>query len=156
VIGSILCNWTGNGVSKLGVARPNAGGGLVFSLDSNGNLAFDPGTDPVFNFGLATDIIVTGTWTPPAPGTSIVSGFRSASATGSSGSNVVGAGLPSANDSLTTSTTSTSSPTASATLPNDRLSPTAIDLVFSSERSRPRVVPAALEPEVIDEFFGVT
>jgi hypothetical protein len=58
----IVGDWTGDGISKLGVARPNATGGLVFSLDSNGNLGYDPGVDTVFNFGLATDTVVTGDW----------------------------------------------------------------------------------------------
>jgi RHS repeat-associated protein len=58
----VVGDWTGDGASKLGVARPNPTGGLVFSLDSNGNLTFDPGTDEVFNFGLATDTIVVGAW----------------------------------------------------------------------------------------------
>jgi ELWxxDGT repeat protein len=58
----VVGDWTGNRISKLGVARPNATGGLVFSLDSNGNLNFDPGVDAVFNFGLASDTIVVGDW----------------------------------------------------------------------------------------------
>jgi hypothetical protein len=58
----VVGDWTGDGVDKLGVARPNATGGLVFSLDSNGNLSFDPGTDQVFNFGLANDRIVVADW----------------------------------------------------------------------------------------------
>jgi hypothetical protein len=61
----VVGDWDAVGVSKLGVARPNATGGLVFSLDSNGNLAFDPGVDAVFNFGLASDIIVVGAWPLP-------------------------------------------------------------------------------------------
>jgi hypothetical protein len=47
--------------SRVGVVRPTSGGGLVFSLDSNGNEKFDA-HDSVFNFGLATDTVVIGDW----------------------------------------------------------------------------------------------
>jgi hypothetical protein len=57
----VVGDWNGNGVFDLGVARPNGTGGLVFSLDSNGNRMFDGG-DAVFNFGLVGDQIVVGDW----------------------------------------------------------------------------------------------
>jgi hypothetical protein len=57
----ITGDWTGNGKTKLGVARPNAGGALTISLDAKGNGAFDA-SDPVFVFGLAGDQLITGDW----------------------------------------------------------------------------------------------
>lgn len=63
LVGDIIVvgDWNNDGVDDLGVARPNGFGGLVFSLDSNGNRVFDP-NDAVFNFGLASDSIVVGDW----------------------------------------------------------------------------------------------
>lgn len=57
----VVGDWNGDGVDDLGVARPNGSGGLVFSLDANGNFGFDAG-DSVFNYGLVGDIIVIGDW----------------------------------------------------------------------------------------------
>jgi hypothetical protein len=54
-------DWNGDGRSKVGVIRNNGAGIAVWSLDSNGNLAFDP-ADLVFTFGLATDTPVVGRW----------------------------------------------------------------------------------------------
>jgi hypothetical protein len=146
----IVGDWDGDGDSELGVARPNPSGGLVFSLDTNGNLAFDPGVDQVFNFGLASDIIVTGAWNPPSQ-----SSFNSSSATGFSGSRIVGGVLPAANDGSYLATDSTSSPSTTNTTPTDPLSPTTIDLVFSSERSRPRVASAVPEPDLLQELLSL-
>jgi ELWxxDGT repeat protein len=54
-------DWNGGGADKVGVARPNATGGLTFTLDFNGNRRFDR-EDLAFNFGLASDRIVIGDW----------------------------------------------------------------------------------------------
>src|SRR6185369_1269188 len=47
--------------------QPAGAGTAYFSLDSNGNLGFDAGTDAVFLFGLTSDQFVGGNWnvTPP-------------------------------------------------------------------------------------------
>src|SRR5439155_681686 len=57
----VVGDWNGDGHAKVGVFRSNAAGVGVFSLDTNGNHAFDAGDD-VFTFGLATDQIVIGDW----------------------------------------------------------------------------------------------
>lgn len=57
----VVGDWNGDGIDDLGVARPNGSGGLVFSLDANGNRGFDA-SDSVFNYGLVGDIIVIGDW----------------------------------------------------------------------------------------------
>jgi len=58
---------------KVGVVRPGPGGTALFSLDTNGNGAFDP-TDAVFTFGMprTRSSLVTGT--APAPTRSALSG----------------------------------------------------------------------------------
>jgi hypothetical protein len=56
-------DWNSFGTSKIGVTRPNPFGGLVFSLDFNGNNAFDPSVDAVFNFGLERDQVFAADWT---------------------------------------------------------------------------------------------
>jgi lactocepin len=73
----VVGDWNAGGSDKLGVARPNLTGRLVYSLNSNCNRAFDPGVDSVFNFGLASDRIVTGSWSAGTQGTSFVTGFGS-------------------------------------------------------------------------------
>jgi ELWxxDGT repeat protein len=57
----LVGDWDGKGKSEIGVVRPTAGGGAVFSLDTNGDGMFDAG-DSVFNFGLATDTFIVGDW----------------------------------------------------------------------------------------------
>jgi hypothetical protein len=150
----VVGDWDGNGVAQLGVARPSATGGLVFSLDSNGNHQFDPGVDAVFHFGLASDIIVTGAWPPPAPELSLQFGSGAANAAGLNESPVVGGVLQPANDSIAASTAPIPVSAATTVVENDPLSPTAIDLVFTSERSRPRVLAAASVSEAIDHFLS--
>jgi hypothetical protein len=68
--GLIIGDWNGDGISKVGVYRDgaafNAPGTALFSLDTNGNLQFDP-SDAVFLYGLDSDQFVSGDWkkTPP-------------------------------------------------------------------------------------------
>jgi hypothetical protein len=57
----VVGDWTGNGKSKVGVARPNADGSLVWALDSNGDGVFDSG-DAVYSYGAATDHPIVGDW----------------------------------------------------------------------------------------------
>src|SRR5207253_2415633 len=70
--GLVVGDWNGDGKTKVGVYRDgsagfNAPGTGLFSLDTNGNLGFDPGVDAVFLFGLTTDQFNGGNWvvTPP-------------------------------------------------------------------------------------------
>jgi uncharacterized protein (TIGR03118 family) len=72
----IVGDWNGAGKSEVGVYRDAssvpttsslfAPGTALFSLDTNGDLAFDSG-DQVFQYGLTTDQFVSGHWakTPP-------------------------------------------------------------------------------------------
>src|SRR5262249_36486759 len=56
-------NWTGDGIDKIGVFRknPNDNVSAIFSLDLNGNFAYDgAGEDSVF--GAATDGFLVGDW----------------------------------------------------------------------------------------------
>ncbi len=66
----VIGDWNGSGTSKVGTYRDgssfNAPGTALFSLDTNGDLAFDAG-DQVFLFGLDTDQFVTGHWAPTPP-----------------------------------------------------------------------------------------
>jgi hypothetical protein len=68
----VIGDWNGSGTSKIGTYRDgsagfNAPGTALFSLDTNGNLQFDPGIDAVFLYGLTTDHFVTGNWNPTPP-----------------------------------------------------------------------------------------
>lgn len=56
----LVGDWDGDGRAQIGVVRP-AGALSVFSLDANGNGAFD-GADHVFTFGLASDTFLVGRW----------------------------------------------------------------------------------------------
>jgi hypothetical protein len=67
--GIVVGNWNGDSRGdKVGVYRAatayGAPGTAVFTLDNNGNLAFDPGVDEVFLFGNITDTFVAGNWAP--------------------------------------------------------------------------------------------
>src|SRR5262249_43163301 len=57
----LVGDWNRSGFDKIGVVRPDGSGGLVFSLDSNGNGTFDGG-DSVFHFGRVGDTILVGDW----------------------------------------------------------------------------------------------
>jgi len=59
----LVGDWNGDGKSKIGVVRPGANGVAVFSLDTNGDGAFDAG-DQVFSFGLNGDKFLVGRWKP--------------------------------------------------------------------------------------------
>ena len=70
--GLVIGDWNGSGTAKVGVYRDgsagfNAPGTALFSLDTNGNLQYDPGVDAVFLYGLTTDQFLAGNWnkTPP-------------------------------------------------------------------------------------------
>ncbi len=52
-------DWNGDGITDIGLFRPST---ASWYLDSNGNMAWNPGVDAKFAFGLATDIPVTGNW----------------------------------------------------------------------------------------------
>jgi len=54
-------DWNGDSRGKIGVVRPGADGVPVFSLDTNGDGAFDAG-DTVTKFGLNGDTFVIGDW----------------------------------------------------------------------------------------------
>jgi hypothetical protein len=54
-------DWSGAMRDAVGVTRDNGRGGLVWTLDFNDNLTFDP-PDLVFTYGLNTDRPVTGVW----------------------------------------------------------------------------------------------
>jgi len=60
----LVGDWTGNGVTKVGVVRPNPDGSgtSVFSLDLAGDRHYD-GPQDSFVFGLATDHFIVGDWT---------------------------------------------------------------------------------------------
>jgi hypothetical protein len=60
----VIGDWTGDGVDKIGVYRssPFIPGVALFTLDTNGDRAYEPGVDQVFHFGLATDQFVVGNW----------------------------------------------------------------------------------------------
>ena len=57
----VVGDWNGDGRSKVGVVRPTASGVAQFSLDTNGDGAFDAG-DQVFSFGRNTDTFLVGKW----------------------------------------------------------------------------------------------
>jgi len=57
----LVGDWNGDGSDKIGVVRPQADGTNIFSLDTNGNGAFDSG-DQVFTFGLSSDTVLVGDW----------------------------------------------------------------------------------------------
>jgi hypothetical protein len=57
----LVGDWNGSGYDKIGVVRPQADGTDIFSLDSNGDGAFDAG-DQVFTFGLSSDTVLVGDW----------------------------------------------------------------------------------------------
>lgn len=57
----LVGDWNGAGTDEIGVVRPNANGGLNWSLDTNGDGVFDSG-DQVFTFGQATDLPIVGDW----------------------------------------------------------------------------------------------
>jgi hypothetical protein len=176
----VVGDWNANGIDKLGVARPNATGGLVYSLDSNGNRAFDPSVDSVFNFGLASDRIVTGSWSAGTQGTSFVTGFGSPGVGGNSatwnysasetstttdqGDTEGDVGLDAFDVIRSTNGTNEASPNTggrvgtmafpATELVESSLDPGSIDLVFSSERSRPQTA-GALDPDALDAAFAL-
>lgn len=57
----LVADWNGDGTSDVAVTRSNGAGALSWSLDSNGNHAFD-GNDEVVLFGRDTDLAVAGAW----------------------------------------------------------------------------------------------
>jgi uncharacterized protein YkwD len=57
----VIGDWNGDGRDKVGVVRNDGAGLAIWSLDLNGTLQFNS-TDPVFRYGLATDIPVVGKW----------------------------------------------------------------------------------------------
>lgn len=57
----VIGDWSGDTHAKVGVARDHGAGGLVWSLDYNGNFVFDP-ADLVFAFGSNTAVPVVGKW----------------------------------------------------------------------------------------------
>jgi hypothetical protein len=57
----VVGDWTGDGKSKVGVARGMPDGTAVFSLNSSGSGVFNP-ADAVFQFGLAGDQFLIGDW----------------------------------------------------------------------------------------------
>jgi hypothetical protein len=70
--GLVVGDWNGSGTDKVGVYRDgsagfSAPGVALFSLDTNGNLAFDPGVDAVFLYGFTSDQFVGGNWKPTPP-----------------------------------------------------------------------------------------
>jgi hypothetical protein len=54
-------DWTGSGVSKIGIARALPDGSLEWVLNTSGSGAFSS-SDAVFNFGLGSDTPITGDW----------------------------------------------------------------------------------------------
>src|SRR5262249_9417025 len=84
----IVGDWTGNGITKLGVFRDSGDGfgtGL-FIEDTNNNRQLEAG-DLSFKFGIVTDRIVVGNWNGGADGAK-VGVFRDATAFGSPGAAV--------------------------------------------------------------------
>ncbi len=57
----LVGDWSGASYDSIGVVRPTSSGVAQFSLDANGNNAFDAG-DRVFSFGLNTDTFLVGDW----------------------------------------------------------------------------------------------
>jgi murein DD-endopeptidase MepM/ murein hydrolase activator NlpD len=86
----VVGDWTGDGISKVGVFRDAAAygapGAAVFSLDLNHDHTFDSG-DQVFIFGRITDGLVIGDWN--GDGTDKVGVYRD----GSAGFNAPGVAL---------------------------------------------------------------
>jgi hypothetical protein len=61
----VLGDWTGDGLTKVGVVRPDAQGVLTWSLDLNDTPAgynSDPNNYVVYHFGVNGDQVVTGDW----------------------------------------------------------------------------------------------
>ena len=56
----VVGDWTGANQDRPGVAR-NINNSLVWTVDFNGSLVFDPG-DLIFTYGLSGDIAVVGKW----------------------------------------------------------------------------------------------
>ena len=61
----VVGDWNGGGKTEIGVVRQQADGTAVWSLDTNGDGAFDAG-DSVFVFGQAGNHFLIGKWKPPA------------------------------------------------------------------------------------------
>jgi hypothetical protein len=69
---AVVGNWNNNGKKRIGIFRSSTG---VWYVDTNGNGAFDAGSDQVFSFGLPSalnpggvpDQPVVGFWTLPGP-----------------------------------------------------------------------------------------
>jgi uncharacterized protein YkwD len=57
----VIGDWNGDGRDKVGVVRNDGMGQNIWSLDLNGTLVFNA-SDPVFRYGLATDVPVVGKW----------------------------------------------------------------------------------------------
>ncbi len=69
-------DWNGNGITKLGVTRPNDpnfSGNLGWYLDTNGNLTWDS-RDQTGGFGLSSDTPIAGDW--DGSGTTRIGVFR--------------------------------------------------------------------------------
>jgi alpha-amylase len=58
----VVGDWDGDGRDELGVARPDGRGGLVLSLDANGNGVFEAALDRVFTYGRSGDRVLVGDW----------------------------------------------------------------------------------------------
>ena len=54
-------DWDGTGPTRIGVARAQANGSAVFTLDTNGDGVFDAG-DQVYSYGQAGDMFISGDW----------------------------------------------------------------------------------------------
>jgi hypothetical protein len=57
-------DWTGNGKDTIGVARPSGASALAFTLDSNGDHAYDAGDQTFTLPGHASDAVFVGNWHP--------------------------------------------------------------------------------------------
>jgi PKD repeat protein len=55
----VIGDWNGDNIDEIGIWRPAT---RRFFLDTNGNYAWDAGTDLVAPFGISTDLPVTGDW----------------------------------------------------------------------------------------------
>jgi len=55
----VVGDWTGTGVTRVGVFRPSIG---LWGLDVNGNLAWDAGIDLSGVFGTTGDTPLIGKW----------------------------------------------------------------------------------------------
>jgi hypothetical protein len=61
----VVGDWTGDGITKIGIVRPTASGVMEWVLDTNGTGVYTPG-DAIFFYGLNGSTPLVGAWQVPA------------------------------------------------------------------------------------------